>query len=608
MLLPRLLSLLAIASFTLFGQDPDAFDVKAHYTKQEFRIAMRDGVRLFTIVYSPKDTSVKYPILMTRTPYSVAPYEPDAFPKRLGPGANFAQEGFIFVQQDVRGRYMSEGTFVEERPEEGPGPDESTDTYDTIDWLIKNVPNNNGKVGLVGTSYPGFFTAAGLINAHPALVAASPQAPMADLYMGDDAYHNGALFLAANFSFYTSFGKQNNPELPPAHEKEFNYGTKDGYRFYLDAGSVGDLNKKYLHYQNSYWTDIVDHWTYDTYWKSRNILPHLKNIKPAVLVVGGWFDAEDLSGTLKVFRAIDAQSPETGDKLVMGPWIHGGWLRTKGDKLGDISFGADNTRFFQDEIELPFFRHYLKDAPDPNLPKAYVFETGKNVWQKKDHWPPAGVTPQKFYFEEHGELSRTAPAAQDPGFDQYTSDPANPVPFFNKPTLDMNVEYMDSDQRFAQARRDVLTYQTAPLTEDLTIAGPISPSLFVSTSGSDSDFVVKLVDVYPSDAAGALSGYEQLVRGEPFRGKFRNSFERPEPFHPGEIQEIHFSMPDVYHCFQKGHRIMVQIQSSWFPLTDRNPQTFTDIPNAKPADFVSATERVYRSGATASYVELNVEP
>ncbi len=572
---------------------------------------MRDGKRLWTAVYLPKDTSQKYPFLMTRTPYSVRPYGENAYPKRLGPSTKFAEDKFIFVYQDVRGRFMSEGQWFEMSPakdvKKGSNDvDESSDTYDTIDWLIKNVPNNNGKVGLLGTSYPGFYTSAGMICAHPALVAASPQAPVSDLYMGDDAFHNGAFFLIANFSFYTFFSNQNNPEKPKK-EKPFDYGTKDGYGFYLDMGPLVNADEKYFKFKNPYWTDIIKHPNYDEFWKARNILPHLRDIKPAVLVVGGWFDAEDLSGTLKIYQAIEKQSRETVNKLVMGPWVHGGWEWGRGDKLGDISFGSNTAEFFRDEIEFPFFRHYLKDAENPQLPKAYVFETGKNIWQKKNAWPPPDATLQRLYFHGHGELSREAPL-EAAAFDEYVSDPGDPVPFFSKPTLAMAREYMDADQRFVRGRADVLSYETQPLKQDMTIAGPISPSLFVSTSGTDSDYVVKLIDGHPDNAGGALGGYEELVRGEPFRGKFRKSFERPQPFKPGEMEHIQFTMPDVYHCFEKGHRIMVQVQSSWFPLVDRNPQTFTDIPNAKAAEFRKTTERIYRSRNAASSVEVNVEP
>lgn len=589
----------------------DSSHLSTDYKKFEYRIPMRDGVHLFTAVYVPRDASQKYPILIARTPYGIAPYGADAYPNRLGPSKKFAEDKFIFVYQDVRGRFMSEGEFVEMRPEKDAPQDprdvdESTDTYDTIDWLLKNVPNNNGKVGLYGISYPGFFASAGLINAHPALLAVSPQAPIGDLYMGDDAYHNGAFFLIANFSFYTFFGKQHNPELPPKNEKEFDYGTKDGYKFYLNLGPLSNANSKYFHGTNPYWTDVITHTNYDEFWKSRNILPHLQNVRPAVLIVGGWFDAEDLAGTLKTYRAIQQQSSGANLSIVMGPWVHTGWFTSEGDKLGDISFGSPTGQLFRDQIELPFFRHYLKDAPDPNLPKAYMFETGKNVWQRKPQWPPANVTPQRFYLSERGTLSRQAPE-QPNAFDEYTSDPNNPVPFYSKPTLDMAREYMDADQRFVERRPDVLTYQTDPLGQDLTIAGPIAPSLAVSTTGTDSDLVVKVIDVYPQNAPGGLSGYEQLVRGEPFRGKFRHSFEHPEPFRPGEIDRIQFAMPDVYHCFHKGHHIMVQIQSSWFPLVDRNPQTFTEIPTASPSQFVKATERIHRSRDAASYIEVNVE-
>ncbi len=586
-------------------------DVRANYQKYEYRIPMRDGVHLFTAVYSPKAASAKYPILLTRTPYSVRPYGADAYPERIGPSPRFAEEGFIFVYQDVRGRYMSEGEWAEMRPEKDvlSGPtdtDESTDTYDSIDWLIKNIPNNNGKVGLLGISYPGFYTDTGLIHSHQALVAASPQAPVSDLYMGDDAFHNGAFFLLANFSFYTEFNKQDNPVLP-VPSKPFPYGTNDGYQFYLQMGAIGNANEKYFEYKNPYWTDMVNHPNYDGFWQARDVLPHLKDVRPAVLIVGGWFDAEDLSGTLKSYRAIQTQSPETSDRLVMGPWTHGGWSRMKFDKLGDVDFGSDTAQFFQEEIELPFFLHYLKGAPDPNLPAAYVFETGKNVWQKKASWPPPDVAQQRLYLQAAGGLSFVPP--RDPiAFDEYVSDPQNPVPFFSKPTLQMQVEYMNADQRFVEKRRDVLTYQTAPLERDITVAGPVSPALTVSSTGTDSDFVVKLIDVYPETGNTPLTGYEQLVRGEPFRGKFRNSFEHPQPFLPGEVDAIRYSMPDIYHCFRRGHRIMIQIQSSWFPLVDRNPQTFTDIPFAKPSEFVKATERIYRSADRPSFIELNVEP
>jgi putative CocE/NonD family hydrolase len=585
----------------LAGAAVDDFDIKSNYAKIECQIAMRDGVKLYTAVYTPRGYTGKLPILLTRTPYGVGPYGADGYPKHLGP-LRFAEEKFIFAYQDVRGRYMSEGEFVDVRPikdvlDGGKDTDETTDAFDTIEFLVKNVPGNNGKVGMLGTSYNGFYTACALVRSHPALVAASPQAPMADLYRGDDAYHNGAFFLLANFSFYTNFTKQKNPTAE-SDTGTFDYGTNDSYKFYLQMGPLADSDRLYLLNKNPYWTDMYRHATEDSFWRVRNLLPHLKTITPAVLVVGGWYDAEDLSGTLATYQAIRRQSPSTVCTLVMGPWSHGAWNYGNGDKLGDISFN-DNTAEMLRDMELRFFKQYLKNAGPAALPQALVFETGSNEWKPLLQWPPKAAS-QRIYLQPGGRLSFNPPTEQG-AFDEYVSDPANPVPFMPDPPQEMVKEYMVADQRFLDSRKDVLSYVTDPLKEDITFAGAVSPDLFVSTTASDSDFDVKLIDV-------SASGYEQLVRGEPFRGKFRKSFEKPEAFTPGKIEEIRFSMPDIYHCFKKGHRIMVQVQSSWFPLTDRNPQTFTDIPNAKPDDFVTAVQRIYRARWTASFVEVNVEP
>ena len=592
----------------LLAAAADDFDIKGNYSKTEYQIAMRDGVKLYTAIYAPRGDVGALPILLTRTPYGSEPYGPEDYPKHLGP-LGFAEERFIFAFQDVRGRFMSGGEFVDVRPikdvlDGGKDIDESTDTFDTVDWLVKNVPNNNGRVGMIGTSYSGYYTTCGLIRAHPALVAASPQAPMADLYRGDDGYHNGVFFLLANFSFFTSFDKQRNPVTSSEHSP-FDYGTNDSYKFYLEMGPLADSDRLYLLNRNPYWTDMYRHNTEDSFWKAREILPHLKNVTPAVLVVGGWYDAEDLYGTLMTYRAIRRQSPATICKLVIGPWAHGAWNFNHGDKLGDISFGADTAQTLRD-VELRFFREYLKNGGPAEIAPAFAFETGANQWKSKPQWPPPTIQ-QKLYLESHGRLSLKPPPEQS-AFDEYVSDPANPVPFMPNPPQHVPAEYMTADQRFLSSRKDVLSYLGDPLAEDLIVAGPISPNLFVSTSNTDSDFDVKVIDVYPSDAPGVLAGYQQLVRGEPFRGKFRKSFERPEPFTPGKIEQIRFSMPDVYHRFKKGHRIMIQVQSSWFPLTDRNPQTFTDIPNAKPDDFTTATERVYRAHRAASYIEVDVEP
>ncbi len=599
-------------------EGPTKYFVREHYTKYEFRISMRDGVRLFTAVYVPKNPRQRYPLLMTRTPYSVAPYGEDQYPEVLSPGMEFEKEGFIFVYQDVRGRYMSEGEWKEMTPQKTAKSgvndvDESTDTYDSIDWLIKNVPGNNGKAGLMGISYPGFYTSAGMIDAHPALVAASPQAPIADLYMGDDAFHNGAFFLAANFGFYVSFTKQKNPTLPVKSGRAIE--VKDGYDFYLKMGAVANADERYLHYQNPYWTDLVAHPNYDDFWKARNLLPHLNNIKPAVLVVGGWYDAEDLSGTLKTWRAVGSQGAKEPVRLVMGPWVHGGWARSDGEKLGDIHFAANTSQQFRTDVELPFFRHYLKDSREPELPVATVFETGTNQWRQYSQWPPPDAQTRKLYLGAGGKLSFDAPNEAE-GFDEYKSDPAHPVPFISGIVPEMAREYMTADQRFASRRADVLTYRTEPLEDSVTLEGPVSAVLHVSTSGTDSDYVVKLIDVYPDDYPDpepnpihvTMAGYQQLVRGEPFRGRFRHSFEKPQAFEPGRVEEIKYTMPDIDHTFRRGHRIMVQIQSTWFPLVDRNPQTFVPVPTAKASDYQVATERVYRSTKEPTYLEVLVKP
>jgi uncharacterized protein len=602
-------------------EEDSAAQIRALYTKYEFRIPMRDGAKLFTAVYVPKDVSPtkSYPFLIMRTPYSVSPYGVDNYPKRLGPAPSLTKDGFIFVNQDVRGRYQSDGTFQMMTPhkDKKSSPkdvDESSDTYDTIEWLLKNVPNNNGKAGIYGISYPGFFATAGMVDSHPALKAASPQAPVTDLYMGDDAYHNGAFMLEANFGFYTFFKPRTKLELPPTHWPEFDYGTNDGYDFYLQRGFLADAGKKYLNGGASYWDEQVIHPNYDEYWKARDISAHLKNVKCAVLAVGGLFDAEDLVGPFQVFYKVGVSNPATPDMLVEGPWVHGGWAFTAGDHLGPVNFAGKNSEYFNDQVLLPFFQQYLKDAPDSKLPKALMFETGTNVWRRYDSWPPKNVQPKTLYFAANGKLSSTAAKEAGVAYDEYVSDPNRPVPFVDTQATDVPQEYMDADQRFAAKRTDVLVYVSDPLEEDVTVTGPVEPQLWVSSSGTDSDFDVKLIDVYPMDypdpnpnpKAVHMGGYQQLVRGEPFRAKFRNSFEKPEPLAPNQPSALHFSLPDINHTFRTGHRIMVQIQSSWFPLTDRNPQKFVNIPDAKPEDFQTATERVYRSGVQSSRIILPV--
>jgi len=595
---------------------------RAHYTKYEYRIPMRDGVKLFTAVYAPKDHSQSYPILLQRTPYSVGSYGIDNFRGKLGPAAAFDKEQFIFVFQDVRGRYMSEGQFVDVPvPKEklnGPkDTDESTDTFDTIDWLLKNVSNNNGRVGMRGVSYPGAYAALGLIRSHPALKAVSPQAPMGDVGNGDDAYHNGAFYLAANFGFYTGFKPRGLEPERPKKQESFDFGTPDQYEFYLRLGPLANADAQYFKGQNTYWTTVLKHPDYDEYWSSRALAPHMRQLSPAVLFVGGWFDAEDLAGPLKLFYAADHDESARKLTLVMGPWPHGGWGRGDGESLGNLHFASKTAEFFREEIELPFFVQNLKDKGETNsFPKAWLFCTGLNEWRKFETWLPKDAKPLSLYPASGGRLALGAPGEQTEKVEEYVSDPARPVPVIGTVGPGMPGDYMTYDQRFASRRTDVLTFQTEPVDNDMTIAGPIRVSLRVSTSGTDSDFIVKLIDVYPDDYPDPQSippgvhmpGYQQLVRGEPFRGKFRHSLSHPEPFKPGVPDRIEFSMPDVLHTFRVGHRLMVQIQSSWFPTVDRNPQKFLDIPSATAADFIRATERVYCGGSDGSRLEVLVLP
>ncbi len=619
-------------------------EVKERYTKYEYRIPMRDGVKLFTAVYVPKDHSQKYPILLTRTPYTVGPYGVDQYKSSLGPSPLFQKEGYIFAYQDVRGRWMSEGEFVNMRPhkpvKKSPRDiDESSDTYDTIEWLLKQVPNHNGKVGMSGISYPGFYAAAGMIDAHPALKAVSPQAPINDWFIGDDWHHNGALMLPHCFNFMANFGKPRPEPTTKFPYLRFEHGTPDGYDFFLKMGPLPNADR--LHYKGmvAFWNEVMSHESYDDFWKARNLRPHLKNIKPAVMTVGGWFDAENLFGALETYKNTERNSPGVQNILVMGPWSHGGWSGGNGDSLGDalgdVRFNVETGPYYREKIELPFFEFHLKGKGEMKHPEAWVFETGTNVWRQYDRWPPEKARNATFFFQAGGRLGatgwppvRTADQAQasdgrptratpeETGFDEYLSDPAKPVPFIDKIGIGMDANYMVADQRFAARRPDVLVYQTDVLTEDLTLLGPIQVKLTVATSGTDSDWMVKVIDVYPDNLPDPKpnptgvrpGGYQQLVRGDVFRGKFRNSFEKPEPFKPNEPTAVDFTLPDICHTFRPGHRLMVQVQSSWFPLVDRNPQKFVNIKTASEGDFQKATQRVYRTPDKASRIEVLVMP
>ena len=594
----RRLSLLLALPGLLAAQGLDV--VKARYEKREVMVPMRDGVKLFTAVYMPKDASPDhpYPVMMMRTPYSVAPYGKDAYKADLGPSPRFGAEGFIFVYQDVRGRMMSEGTFVNMTPhrdvKRGPKDiDESSDTYDTVDWVVKHLPTN-GRVGQWGISYPGFYTAAGMIDAHPALKAASPQAPIVDWFAGDDFHRNGALWLPHAFNFMVNFDR---PRPKPTSEwgKPFEHGMRDGYAYFLQMGSLANSRARTKNLL--FWNEMLDHPDYDAFWKARDLRPHLKAIRPAVLTVGGLFDAENLYGALQVYQTANATSPNGDVRLVLGPWFHGGWSRGTGEALGKAHFGSKTSEHYQASLEFPFFMHHLKGGPDPKLPEATVFNTGANAWRSFEAWPPK-TEARKLYFQAGGKLGFEAPAAGEVSF---PSDPAKPVPFINDITLGMAREYMTEDQRFVANRPDVLVFQTEPLAEDVTIAGPLLPELRVAITGQDADWVVKLIDVHPDDyrdprekpeeeRGEALmpksGGYQMLVRGEVMRGRFREGLDKPTPFVPGQPTTVAYRMNDVLHTFRRGHRIMVQIHSTWFPLMDRNPQTW--VPNinaAKDSDF-----------------------
>lgn len=590
--------------------------VKKHYRKQEVYIPMRDGVKLFTSVYTPKESDEKHPILMMRTPYNVEPREKGYNFFLLDRGA-FIEDRYIFVFQDVRGRYMSEGEFVDVRPiipdkSSNKDIDESTDTYDAMEWLINHVDGNNGKIGILGTSYPGFYATMSLPGAHPALKAASPQAPIGDWFIGDDWHHNGAFFLMDAFNFFYHNGRPR-PEPTRQRNHGFSWPVEDNYEFFLRLGPIKNIVEKYFGDTIAFWNQLVGHPDYDEYWKARTPLPHLKNITPAVMTVGGWYDAEDLYGPLNTYMAIETQnSPDVSNRLVMGPWSHGQWNAGKAENLGNIFWGLDANEYYRD-IEYKFFSYYLMGKGEMNLPEATIFNTGTCKWMANDNWPPSNTEIRQLYFQPEGGLSFDRPANSE-GYDEYISDPMKPVPYQEDIHLRRTTQYMTGDQRFASRRQDVLVYTTEILTEDITFAGPLFTHLYVSITGTDADFVVKLIDVFPdlmpdypiNSRDVPMGGYQKLVRGEVMRGRYRNSFENPEPFEPGEIAKVKFELQDVAHTFIKGHRIMIQVQSSWFPLVDRNPQKFVDIYHCDEDDFQVAIHRVYNNAMFPSHLEVTV--
>lgn len=592
--------------------------VKGLYTRLERMVPMRDGVKLYTQIYVPKDQSQKYPVLLFRTPYSVGSYGSGAFRTRLGPNDLYAEEGFIFVYQDVRGKFQSEGEFIVMKPHKtvkrGPmDTDESSDTYDTIEWILENIPNHNGRVGQWGISYPGWQTVMGMIDAHPALKASSPQASPSDMWIGDDFHHNGA------FRFMYTFGwLKNNASVRSGQSSNrprgFDFGTPDGYKFFLELGPVANVNKNYFMNSVPTWNEYMEHGDYDEYWKAQHVLQYLENISHPILNVAGWFDAEDFYGPMSIYYTIEEKNPDNKSILVVGPWLHGGWARMDGDYLGNIRFYSKTGEYFREKVEFPFFLYYLKDKGDMTLPEAVVFQTGSNRWRTFDNWPPNETEEKFLYFHPGGGLSFSPPDDEtDKALDSFISDPAKPVPWSMEIRTNQGHLWMIEDQRFASRRPDVLTYVSDELADDITIAGPITADLFVSTTGTDADWIVKMIDVYPGDTKETspdenvrMGGFEMLLAGEVFRSKYRNSFEHPEPLVPGEVTEISFGLHDKCHTFRKGHRIMVQVQSSWFPVIDRNPQQFMDIYSAGESDFIKAVHSVYRSARFSSRVRIRV--
>ncbi|MCW3467456.1 CocE/NonD family hydrolase [Chitinophaga nivalis] len=606
----------------------DSLWMRENYTKKELYIPMRDGVKLFTSVYLPKDQSEKHPILMSRTPYSCAPYGEDAFrPFYNNHYKKYLKEGYIMVIQDVRGTWMSEGKYVNIRPfnaaKKGKKEiDEASDTYDTIDWLVKNLQGNNGNVGVFGISYPGFYSSMSALSGHPALKAVSPQAPIADWFIGDDFHHNGAFMLSDAFSFYTVFDHPH-PQPTKTGPKGFDYYTKDNYKFFLETGPLKNF-AKLVGDSVPFWQEMYDHPNYDSWWQARNVRNHLTNIKPAMLVVGGLFDAEDCFGAWNTYKAIEEKNPGANNRVVVGPWYHGQWASNDGTHLGKVRFDSNTSEYYANNIEVPFFNYYLKGkGQTPDIAEATVFFTGENQWRRLPKWPPAEIQTTPVYLQPDGKLSFSKPAATN-SFSEYVSDPAKPVPYTEDVHFSRTISYMTDDQRFAARRPDVVTFETTVLDKDITLAGPLVADLIAGISSTDADFVVKLIDVFPEDfkyeedapaehrripsSTYPMGGYQMLVRGEIMRGKFRNSFENPAPFVPNEPTAVKFTLPDVAHTFKKGHRIMVQIQSSWFPLADRNPQQFTDIYKATESDFKKATIRIYHDAQHPSLVTLPIVP
>lgn len=597
-------------------QDKRADYIRSHYAKYEYQIPMRDGVKLFTSVYIPYDKKSSYPIMMQRTPYRVAPYGVSKYKTRLGPSDIFEKEGFIFVFQDVRGKFMSEGEYVNMRPQNahikgGNATDDATDTYDTIDWLIKNIPNNNGKVGMWGTSYPGYYTSVAAINSHKALKAISPQAPIADWFY-DDFHRNGAFSTPMAFIFFDTFDKQRDGQLTywPEGMKSV---TPDGYDFFRNLGPLSNVNKLYFKGERPFWNELTEHPNYDEYWQERDLLQHLDNVKPATLVVGGWYDTEDLYGPLYTYKTMSKNNKKDNVHIVMGAWYHGQWNRDDGSQMGEADLGFNTSEWFQERVLLPFFKDNLKgntkESNSSALSQATIFETGANRWREFDTWPPKQSKPVTLYLGNNETLLTTIDSKG--GFSDYISDPKKPVPHSAKTSRGWDRPYMSEDQRFTARRPDVLVFNSEIATEDQTIAGAIDLNLWFSTSQTAADIVVKLVDVFPgvdetSNKVDKTTGNRhELVRWGIIRGRFRNSMSLPEPFIPNKPTQVKFELLDVLHTIKRGHKLQIQVQSSMFPFMDMNPQNYVDnIFKATEQDYIKAEHRIYHSDKYPSSIEF----
>lgn len=622
-----LTAVFVLLSMFAHAQNQDSAWIVNNYIKKEVYIPVRDGIKLFTSIYMPKDTTEKHPILLTRTPYSCAPYGADKFKANWNSYKKaYFKEGYIIVTQDVRGRWMSEGQFEDIRPfnpnKKGNEIDEASDTYDAIDWLVKNLPGNNGNVGVFGISYPGFYSTMAAASNHPALKAVSPQAPVTNWFIGDDFHHNGAFMQMDAFSFYSSFGK---PRPAPTTEGPagFEYYTHDNYKFYLETGSLKNF-AKLMGDSIAFWKDLYAHPNYDAWWQARDARNATKNLKPAMLWVGGLFDAEDCWGAWNAYKAAELNNPgKAFNKIVDGPWYHGQWASDDGTHLGNVRFGSNTSDWYQQHIEIPFFNYFLKGKGDiSQIAEANVFLSGANQWKTFGQWPPAEKQDKNLYLQPGGKLSWDKPTATGQ-YTGYTSDPAKPVPYTEDVHFNRTRSYMTDDQRFAERRPDVLTFKTDTLTSDVTVTGNVVADILTSISTTDADFVVKVIDVFPDNLSYSdvdiyaekdptkiypMGGYEMLVRGEIFRGRFRKSYEKPEAFVPGKTEEVKFELPPIAHTFKAGHRIMIQIQSTWFPLTDRNPQQFIDIYHADDKDFIKSDIKVFHNAQFASKMVLPVLP